>query len=821
MRVLYGILFLLIFSSQTFSQQIDIKDYLLNSNNSPSTFIQQNPRLYYNNSDQFFVVWEDYRNGVLKYFGQRFDSSGNKIGKNFEALSNELSAMNLNGEIFQTSELITSYYFSEPITQLIGKIIQIGYSSTDYLVYGSLPHYDVCGMGFAGIKREIFPMDNKFILFTYDYGNLVKRDIVLDGSSTNEVIITGYEKHGIHASNFSSAVTSNGNHATLFLTNENCNSYEIKDSIKSGIYGSFYDKNDSAFVTLKLIAADDSNIPYNLFSTIKIFSLDDSTYLGIYNDFKNAVLNFQKFDLKGNKIDSSETLSFDFPDSQFENITEKKYDDKFAIVFSYTYPDKNFRIFVDKSGKIISGIEFDTALNYKFNNSFLKNENELFTVKKINSDIYLQSILNNEFKDSLKINDDINGSNETSPSLVKFPDKKILVSFTDENSIRSKFITSDLYISTEENKINGRPVKSFSDNSFVTSWKIWKPDYKSIYGISFYDDNFNLIKNDTLLFGQDYDDNVFYSSLNDSTFLINIRVDNNILQLRNKSGIIKEKEFERFESIFIEDENSFWIATANSVTLFNDDFNAISETFAIPNIPVVYLGNNNFVYLTRTESPYFSGYFTYYAKIINVNGTIIKDEIPISSTYSFNPDYKIFRLNDNSFGIIYPNGNEFLLNSYSITGKKIIEKVKIHSNSGDVKQNPAVLIYDNKVFFAWQDNRIPENGFDIYFSQMDLGTLTSVERIDDQVPEEFALLQNYPNPFNPSTAISYQLSAQSKVELKIFDILGREVQTLVNEIQDAGNYKVTFDASKLSSGIYIYQIKAGNFIQSKKMNLIK
>ncbi len=107
-----------------------------------------------------------------------------------------------------------------------------------------------------------------------------------------------------------------------------------------------------------------------------------------------------------------------------------------------------------------------------------------------------------------------------------------------------------------------------------------------------------------------------------------------------------------------------------------------------------------------------------------------------------------------------------------------------------------------------------------FHQQVNYNLVTSVE---DEIinPVEFKLDQNYPNPFNPSTAINYQLSGQSKVELKIFDVLGREVQTLVNEIQNAGSYKVNFDASNLPSGIYIYQIKADNFIQSKKMILMK
>ncbi|MFA6026747.1 MAG: T9SS type A sorting domain-containing protein [Ignavibacteriaceae bacterium] len=88
-------------------------------------------------------------------------------------------------------------------------------------------------------------------------------------------------------------------------------------------------------------------------------------------------------------------------------------------------------------------------------------------------------------------------------------------------------------------------------------------------------------------------------------------------------------------------------------------------------------------------------------------------------------------------------------------------------------------------------------------------------------PQEFMLAQNYPNPFNPSTIISWQLAVNSHVTLKVYDIIGNEVATLVNEDQPAGNYEVEFDASKLSSGIYFYEINTGTFRSIKKMILLK
>ena len=89
------------------------------------------------------------------------------------------------------------------------------------------------------------------------------------------------------------------------------------------------------------------------------------------------------------------------------------------------------------------------------------------------------------------------------------------------------------------------------------------------------------------------------------------------------------------------------------------------------------------------------------------------------------------------------------------------------------------------------------------------------------VPLKFNLSQNYPNPFNPSTKISYSLPKESYVTLKVYDVLGKEVATLVNEKESAGNYEIDFDASGFSSGIYYYKLVAGNFSQVKKMILIK
>ncbi|MGE5401212.1 MAG: T9SS type A sorting domain-containing protein, partial [Ignavibacteriales bacterium] len=122
----------------------------------------------------------------------------------------------------------------------------------------------------------------------------------------------------------------------------------------------------------------------------------------------------------------------------------------------------------------------------------------------------------------------------------------------------------------------------------------------------------------------------------------------------------------------------------------------------------------------------------------------------------------------------------------------------------------ALAVKDNWLFLA------SSNGLWKY----DLSHLLAVE--DNQaLVNTYKLSQNYPNPFNPATTISYSIPKASFVKLKVYDMLGRVVQTLVNKEQSAGSYKVRFEASSLPSGMYIYEIRSDNFIKSGKMLLLK
>ena len=98
---------------------------------------------------------------------------------------------------------------------------------------------------------------------------------------------------------------------------------------------------------------------------------------------------------------------------------------------------------------------------------------------------------------------------------------------------------------------------------------------------------------------------------------------------------------------------------------------------------------------------------------------------------------------------------------------------------------------------------------------------TGVNNMEAAVPGKYELYQNYPNPFNPSTVISWQLPVKSHVLLKVYNVLGKEVSTLVNEVKPVGKYKVIFNAGNLASGVYFYRLITDSFSKTKKMILLR
>lgn len=148
----------------------------------------------------------------------------------------------------------------------------------------------------------------------------------------------------------------------------------------------------------------------------------------------------------------------------------------------------------------------------------------------------------------------------------------------------------------------------------------------------------------------------------------------------------------------------------------------------------------------------------------------------------------------------------------------------LNTSDGGINWNPTVIGADTVLYsvqFADLNNgwAVGDNGAILHTTN---GGVSFVEEEElNEIPTEFVLLPNYPNPFNPSTKIKYSIPQISNVTIKVFDLLGNEIETLVNEEKPAGTYEITWYAESLPSGIYFYQLKAGVYTAVKKMILLK
>ena len=250
------------------------------------------------------------------------------------------------------------------------------------------------------------------------------------------------------------------------------------------------------------------------------------------------------------------------------------------------------------------------------------------------------------------------------------------------------------------------------------------------------------------------------------------------------------------------DHASFWTRNYGAILLieYDSDFNAYYHTI---NDKVQYFNLPYFLKMSKVS-------FGIVATLADLT-LIIPVEMLAFTASVHNSDVRLLwstasELNNMGFEIerSIDNQDNFVTVGF-VDGKGTSTEINYYSFT-DQPQVSGV----NQIYY-----RLKQIDFDGTF------TYTDVVNVGYDVPSEFVLSQNYPNPFNPSTKINYFVPQENFVNIKVYDFLGREVMTLVNETKSIGGYEIVFDASNLPSGTYFYTMIAGNYSATKKMILIK
>jgi hypothetical protein len=236
----------------------------------------------------------------------------------------------------------------------------------------------------------------------------------------------------------------------------------------------------------------------------------------------------------------------------------------------------------------------------------------------------------------------------------------------------------------------------------------------------------------------------------------------------------------------------------------------------------VYISSNNGTSWTLTA---LNGLYVYALATLGNNIYAGTDSGVYLSTNNGN-NWSQIGLQNQLIASVATSGNNIFVGAYNYGG------VYLTTNNGVnwILKDQGLDPYASVEAFVVANNYIFSGANDCYYSiwRRSYSEIIGVQNISSEIPSGFSLYQNYPNPFNPMTKIKFDIpqsvilsGAKNLVVLKVYDILGKEIQTLVNEQLQPGSYEVLFDGSNLSSGIYFYTLIAGDYKETKKLVLLK
>ncbi len=240
---------------------------------------------------------------------------------------------------------------------------------------------------------------------------------------------------------------------------------------------------------------------------------------------------------------------------------------------------------------------------------------------------------------------------------------------------------------------------------------------------------------------------------------------------------------------------------------YNEDFN--------PRNNVLFDGNRNYIFVDNVneKSPYFGVYqYNYNSPYVSFAPESVSfDSVNIGESKELTYTITNYLRNEFICDSIIVTDNAFVLSTGTINLQvgETFEDTIIFTPTEEKNYEGKIIFYSNSPF---SPDTIYVNG---------VGRMPVDVNDENNLPKEYSLSQNYPNPFNPTTKIKYTIPKTNFVKIKIYDVLGNEITTLVNEEKSAGNYEIEFSGKGLSSGIYFYKIEAGEFISFKKMILLK
>jgi hypothetical protein len=812
-------------------------DFRISDLNIPSTFVQKDPVLYSSGENGFAVIWTDYRDGEPSFYVQRFNAAGSPIRSNLKVVSNLGGALAGDGSLFFLRHTIHSYYHPQgeySVMSIDGIIYSSDDQPSDWFGVGG-GEFPWCGTGWWGYETELIAGTNSFIAFTRfgSSGGMHKYD------NKGNKIFSFPNDHPIlqnPVAGISGAILPGGEYMTAWIS---ASGWEYP----GGIYGSFFSDTDNLIAdTLLLFPVHTGSSDYWYWDNmpqVKVAALDDSIYQIYFLDTDSNTLFFRRISVNGTFVGDADSLIVPTDDFEIWGRSMKRLQapaaengTRVAVFISlHGYKgteirDTQVKAIFDANGELVhSVVVHDSTASVFPSDGYYAGGDRFYRARTVSNDIYLFTINGDTVIDSILINDDASGGNQLLSKITSLPDGPFFVTWEDEQKVSGRFVTGGGDPLEQPVLLDGNECIFLSDGTAVCIWN-QIGDRPTVTGFSVYDAAWEIVERDTLhkaLYSAPNDPSLHISLLaaSDTEFLVayNAGGDTYIGKYSNTGERIKQISVPIVTiplnlKLFAGDGESFLLRWNDAwIQRYSYSLDPLSEVTKLAHSFNAYIGEDRFVNLKRDVND------VYYAKIFDLGGEVLRDSIYTA----YKPDEIIVRnLPEGNFIILYVTDKRVVGRTFTRDGIAFADSFIISPQMQTFKKTPSSAVSGDNVLIAWSETRTPGRGYDIYgctFSLKDI--TTNVDQLGSSIPQSFVLYQNYPNPFNPATLIEYAIPRAGNVHIAVYDLLGREVVVLADEYHQAGTYRVAFDAGRLASGVYIYRLRAGEYLNVKRMMLVK
>ncbi len=858
-----------------------ISDFQVNENAGPNGAPQSDPSTTSDRSGNIVITWTDERNGDEDIYAQRYACDGSTLGINFKFnVEHENEWWPQEGYSIDGSDNFVITWSEHNLSNGDIDIFAQRFASDGSQLGGKFKVNDDTGTECQRKSSVSMDRNGNFVIAWSDDWRNSDQDIYAQRYASDGTTLGGNFKVnddvgmvvGSHSGPPPPSISTDisGNFVITWTDARNggfnfdyFDIYAQRYSSDGIALGSNFKVNDDTIMSVNPSICTDTSSNFVITWTDKR-NADSDIYAQRYSSDASALgTNFKVNDDQGSADQRSSSISTDSSGNYIITWVDKRNGDYDTYAQRYASDGAvlgtNFKVNDDQGSAWSPSISTDSSGNFIIAWSDGRNGD---------GDIYVQRYANDgtPFGNNFKVNDDQGSADQRSSSISTDSTGNFVITWTDKrnghNDIYAQLYSSDgcflgmnFKIICDSGTVSWYDPSLSTDRSgnFVITWGDNRNGNWDIYAQRY--------SSDGTVLGTNFKVNDDPGSTNQYEPSVAVQADGNFVitwrDHRGPGGIYAQRygndgsaiganfrvtdnqAILGHSSVISLDRNGNFVITWEAMDIYaqrySNDGSPLGTNFRVndlhgspywdASLSISTDGSGNFVISWTDER---NGHNNIYAQRYASDGTVLGTNFKVNddqgSTNQYEPSVSV--QDNGNFVITWTDArnadSDIYAQRYTNDGSTLGSNFMVTNTSKENQSEPDVKLWNGRIYNTWKDNRTDGTGYDIWANVLDWNNpVSKSDKELSKTPSAFVLNQNYPNPFNPSTTIEILIPKSEFVTLIIYNLLGQEVSTLVSEKINSGKYQYTWNAGSLASGVYLYQIQAGNYVETKKMVLVR